>query len=133
MPFSDYEVKVLFGILAWIFDSLSFFIFSISIGYPIPFFVSCTVIFTTFIIQLVPITPGGWGISESAGTLVLAWIGYDPAIGASLLVIDHFYRMVYAIIFGGISLHTIGFIREKDFIGETREKYNKLHQQTITE
>jgi uncharacterized protein (TIRG00374 family) len=59
-----------------------------------------------FLSSIIPILPGGWGISEVIGTSII--VVFYPSIEIStllsLVLIDHFLRFLYAIVYGGISI-----------------------------
>ncbi|WP_181686868.1 lysylphosphatidylglycerol synthase transmembrane domain-containing protein [Halorhabdus salina] len=45
---------------------------------------------TAYAVTFVPVTPGGVGVAEASGTLVLAALGVPPAVGAPTILIDRF-------------------------------------------
>ena len=65
----------------------------------------------TFFTKTIPITPGGWGVSEIIGALLLSV--FYPAIPyneiLSVFILDHILRVVYVFIYGGISTIAINF------------------------
>jgi hypothetical protein len=102
---------VLYNIPTWLFESLTLVIIFYLIGFPINIFIIMLAQIVTFFTKTIPITPGGWGVSEIIGALLLSV--FYPAIPyneiLSVFIIDHILRVVYVFIYGGISTIAINF------------------------
>jgi len=81
----------------------------------------------TFFTKTIPITPGGWGVSEIIGALLLSifypTIPYNEIL--SVFILDHILRMVYVFIYGGISTIAINF-KFKELNTKNYTKSNSL-------
>ena len=102
----------LLNIPTWFFESLTLVILFYLAGYDINFFIIILAQILTFFTKTIPITPGGWGISEIAGATLIS-IFYPLTISfenlLSIFILDHILRIVYVFIYGGISTISINF------------------------
>ncbi|MHA1466987.1 MAG: lysylphosphatidylglycerol synthase transmembrane domain-containing protein [Promethearchaeota archaeon] len=102
---------VLYNIPTWLFESLTLVILFYLIGFPINIFIIMLAQIVTFFTKTIPITPGGWGVSEIIGALLLSV--FSPAIPyneiLSVFILDHILRVVYVFLYGGISTIAINF------------------------
>jgi len=102
---------VLYNIPTWLFESLTLVILFYLIGFPINIFIIMLAQIVTFFTKTIPITPGGWGVSEIIGALLLSV--FYPAIPyneiLSVFILDHILRVVYVFLYGGISTIAINF------------------------
>lgn len=102
----------LLNIPTWFFESLTLVILFYLAGFYINFFIIILAQILTFFTKTIPITPGGWGISEIAGATLVS-IFYPLTISfeniLSLFILDHILRVVYVFIYGGISTVSINF------------------------
>ncbi|MHA2393658.1 MAG: lysylphosphatidylglycerol synthase transmembrane domain-containing protein [Promethearchaeota archaeon] len=119
----------LLNIPTWFFESLTLVILFYLAGYDINFFIIILAQILTFFTKTIPITPGGWGISEIAGATLIS-IFYPLTISfeniLSIFILDHILRIVYVFIYGGISTISINFkYRELD-IKNLEENDNKV-------
>ncbi|TFF87483.1 MAG: flippase-like domain-containing protein [Promethearchaeota archaeon] len=106
---------VLLGFPTWIIDASAALVFFYFLGYSINFFVIIFAMLLSFLSKIIPITPGGWGISENIGALFI-FIFYPtlPFIDIlSLFVIDHLFRSFYLYFFGGYSIFHYNFKLKK--------------------
>jgi uncharacterized protein (TIRG00374 family) len=101
----------LYNIPTWLFESLTLVILFYLLGIQMNFFIIMLAQIVTFFTKTIPITPGGWGVSEIIGALLLSI--FYPAISypdiLSVFILDHIIRMVYVFIYGGISTIAINF------------------------
>ncbi|MFX1420131.1 MAG: YbhN family protein, partial [Promethearchaeota archaeon] len=102
----------LLNIPTWFFESLTLVILFYLAGYNINFFIIILAQILTFFTKTIPITPGGWGVSEIAGaTLISIFYPVIPTYEniLSIFILDHILRIVYVFIYGGISTISINF------------------------
>ncbi len=118
---------LLYNIPTWFFESLTLVIFFYFAGFQMNFFIIILAQIATFFTKTIPVTPGGWGVSEIIGALLLSVfypaIGYDKIL--SVFILDHILRVVYVFIYGGISTIAINF-RFKDLDTEKLKKSNSI-------
>ncbi len=118
---------LLYNIPTWLFESLTLVILFYLIGFQMNIFIIMLAQIVTFFTKTIPITPGGWGVSEIIGALLLSV--FYPAIPyneiLSVFILDHILRMVYVFIYGGISTIAINF-RFKDIDTKNFKKTNSL-------
>ena len=102
---------LIYNIPTWLFESLTLVIFFYLLGYPMNIFIIMLAQIVTFFTKTIPITPGGWGVSEIIGALLLSIfypvIPYNEIL--SVFILDHILRLVYVFIYGGISTIAINF------------------------
>ena len=118
---------LLYNIPTWLFESLTLVIFFYLIGFQMNIFIIMLAQIVTFFTKTIPITPGGWGVSEIIGALLLSVfypvIPYNEIL--SVFILDHILRMVYVFIYGGISTIAINF-RFKDIDTKKFKNSNSL-------
>ncbi len=118
---------LLYNIPTWLFESLTLVLFFYLIGFQMNIFIIMLAQIVTFFTKTIPITPGGWGVSEIIGALLLSL--FYPAIPyneiLSVFILDHILRMVYVFIYGGISTIAINF-RFKDIDTKKFKNSNSL-------
>jgi len=118
---------LLYNIPTWVFESLTLVIIFYLIGFPMNIFIIMLAQIVTFFTKTIPITPGGWGVSEVIGALLLSV--FYPAIPyneiLSVFILDHILRVVYVFIYGGISTIAINF-KFKDINTAKFKKSNSL-------
>ncbi|MFW9772685.1 MAG: lysylphosphatidylglycerol synthase transmembrane domain-containing protein [Candidatus Thorarchaeota archaeon] len=104
---------LVYNIPTWFFESLTLVIIFYLAGYDVDFFIIILAQIITFFTKTIPITPGGWGFSEIIGTAIITLFYpiYLPINNEilSLFVLDHFLRIFYVFIYGGISTVAINF------------------------
>ncbi|HEY9245755.1 MAG TPA: flippase-like domain-containing protein [Candidatus Methanoperedens sp.] len=102
-------LALIISIPVWIFEVSGIYIAAAAIGYTIPFSQAAVAGITSFLVQVIPVTPGGIGIYE--GTMVAAFklFGIPEAVGLSLTLVDHFVRSSVTLIFGLIATVHLGF------------------------
>jgi len=105
------SLVLLYNIPTWFFESLTLVIVFYLVGYQIDFVIIIIAQILTFFTKTIPITPGGWVVSEIVGALFISLfypiIPYNEIL--ALFVLDHILRMVYVFIYGGISTIAINF------------------------
>ena len=118
---------LLYNIPTWLFESLTLVLLFYLIGFQMNIFIIMLAQIVTFFTKTIPITPGGWGVSEIIGALLLSL--FYPAIPyneiLSVFILDHILRMVYVFIYGGISTIAINF-RFKDIDTKKFKNSNSL-------
>jgi hypothetical protein len=118
---------LLYNIPTWLFESLTLVLLFYLIGFQMNIFIIMLAQIVTFFTKTIPITPGGWGVSEIIGALLLSV--FYPAIPyneiLSVFILDHILRMVYVFIYGGISTIAINF-RFKDIDTKKFKNSNSL-------
>ncbi|MHA1671206.1 MAG: lysylphosphatidylglycerol synthase transmembrane domain-containing protein [Promethearchaeota archaeon] len=102
---------LLYNIPTWFFESITLVIVFYLTGYQINIFIIILAQIITFFTKTIPITPGGWGVSEIIGALLISifypLLPYDEIL--SLFILDHILRVIYVFIYGGISTVAINF------------------------
>ena len=102
---------LLYNIPTWFFESLTIVILFYLSGFQINFFIIILAQIITFFTKSIPITPGGWGVSEIIGALMISLmypaIPYNEIL--SIFILDHILRIVYVFIYGGVSTIAINF------------------------
>ncbi len=117
--FKDHRKNLVFVILlgfpTWIIDAALAIIVFYFLGYQIHFLFIILATILIFFSKTIPITPGGWGISENIGALFLFIIYPEiPYLEIlSVFLIDHIFRSGYLFLFGGYSIFHFN-IRFKD-------------------
>ncbi|MBY9015360.1 MAG: flippase-like domain-containing protein [Candidatus Lokiarchaeota archaeon] len=118
---------LLYNIPTWLFESLTLVIIFYLIGFQMNIFIIMLAQIVTFFTKTIPITPGGWGVSEIVGALLLSV--FYPAIPyneiLSVFILDHILRLVYVFIYGGISTIAVNF-RFKEIDTENFKNSNSL-------
>jgi len=104
---------LLYNVPTLFFESLTIVILFFLAGFQINFLIIILAQIATFFTKTIPITPGGWGVSEIIGALLISVI-YSPIPYAyseilSIFILDHILRLVYVFIYGGISTIAINF------------------------
>lgn len=121
-------LTMLFNIPTWFFDSLTLVVFFYLAGYEIDFLIIILAQLITFFTKAIPITPGGWGVSEIAGALIISL--FYPAIPLndllSIFILDHFIRMAYIFVYGGTSAVTANFKFREIELERVEEEMKKL-------
>ncbi|HDZ18215.1 MAG TPA: flippase-like domain-containing protein [archaeon] len=117
----------LLNIPTWFFESLTLVILFFLAGFNINFLIIILAQILTFFTKTIPITPGGWGISEIAGAILIS-IFYPLTISfeniLSIFILDHILRIIYVFIYGGISTISINFKYRKLDIKRLEENEN---------
>lgn len=102
---------LLYNIPTWLFESITLVIVFYLAGYHINIFIIILAQIITFFTKTIPITPGGWGVSEIIGALLISifypLLPYNEIL--SLFILDHILRVIYVFIYGGISTVAINF------------------------
>ncbi|MHA1106349.1 MAG: lysylphosphatidylglycerol synthase transmembrane domain-containing protein [Promethearchaeota archaeon] len=102
---------LLYNIPTWFFESITLVIVFYLAGYQINIFIIILAQIITFFTKTIPITPGGWGVSEIIGALLISifypLLPYNEIL--SLFILDHILRVIYVFIYGGISTVAINF------------------------
>jgi len=111
--FKSHKKKLVFIIIInyiiWIIEiliSIIFFIILLGDKYQVIIFVLILAIVLTYLSKIFPITPGGWGITENIGTLVI-FIFYPEipyTLILSIFIIEHLFRSGYLFFYGGTSM-----------------------------
>ena len=126
----DILLVLIYNIPTWFFESLTLVIIFYFTGYPIDFFIIILAQILTFFTKTIPITPGGWGVSELIGTgLILLFYPLLQPISNEILglfVLDHILRIVYVFIYGGISTVAINFKFTKTEIEKIKEEKEEI-------
>ncbi len=102
---------LLYNIPTWLFESLTLVIIFYLAGYHIDIFVIILSQIVTFFTKTIPLTPGGWGVSEIVGTFVikLFYPTSDEIAIFAIFILDHILRIVYVFVYGAISTISINF------------------------
>lgn len=107
----EFVFIVLLGFPTWFVDAFIVIIFFYLSGYQLNMILLMLAIILSFFSKIFPISPGGWGISENVGALFIFFFysitfpgpeGYAEIL--SIFVIDHLFRSVYLLFFGGYSI-----------------------------
>ena len=129
-------LTLLFNIPTWFFESITLVILFYLAGFEISFLIIILAQIVTFFTKTIPLTPGGWGVSEIAGAILISL--FYPSIPIesilSIFILDHIIRVIYVFIYGGISTISINFkFRDIDIDHlEEYEKENKISTQAKT-
>ena len=122
-------LTMLYNIPTWLFESLTLVIIFYLVGFQMNIFIIMLAQVVTFFTKTIPITPGGWGVSEIIGALLLKVfypvIQYEAIL--SVFILDHILRMVYVFIYGGISTIAVNF-KIKDINTKNLKKANSLQR-----
>ncbi len=102
---------IFLGFITWIFDALIIVIFFYSLGYQLNVILLVLAVIILFFSKTFTVTPGGWGISENIGALIIflfyPQIPYIEIL--SIFIIDHLFRSVYIFFYGGYSIMNYNF------------------------
>lgn len=102
---------ILLGFITWVFDALIIVVFFYSLGYRLDIILLVFAVIILFFSKTFTVTPGGWGISENIGALII-FLFYPeiPFIEIlSIFIIDHLFRSVYLFFYGGYSIVNYNF------------------------
>lgn len=102
---------LVYNVPTWFFESLTLVIIFYLTGYEVDFFIIILAQIITFFTKTIPITPGGWGVSEFVGAAIISlFVPFYPNTEIlSLFIVDHMLRVIYVFIYGGISTIAINF------------------------
>ncbi len=102
---------VLLGFPTWCIDALIVVIFFYLLGYQLNVILLVLAIILSFFSKTIPITPGGWGISENVGALfIFLFYPEIPFVEIlSIFIIDHLFRSFYIFFYGGYSIFHYNF------------------------
>ena len=102
---------IILGFITWIFDAFIIVIFFYFLGYQLNIIVLILAVILLFFSKIFTITPGGWGISENVGALIIFL--FYPQIPfleiLSVFIIDHLFRSVFLFFYGGYSMLNYNF------------------------
>ena len=102
---------IILGFITWIFDACIIVIFFYFLGYRLNVIVLILAVILLFFSKIFTITPGGWGISENVGAIVIFL--FYPQIPfleiLSVFIIDHLFRSVFLFFYGGSSMFNYNF------------------------
>jgi len=97
---------LLIGIPTWLVDASIIVLFFYLLGFELDIMLLILAVILLFFSKSIPITPGGWGISENIGALFIYF--FYPEIAfveiLSIFIIDHLFRSVYIYLYGGYSI-----------------------------
>jgi uncharacterized protein (TIRG00374 family) len=102
---------LVYNIPTWLFESLTLVLLFYLGGYTIDILIIILSQIVTFLTKTIPLTPGGWGVSEFVGAGLIR-LFYETIPLEDILVIfilDHILRIVYVFIYGAISTISINF------------------------
>ncbi|MFX0105283.1 MAG: YbhN family protein [Candidatus Hodarchaeota archaeon] len=108
--FKDHKKEFLYVILlnipTYIIDAFIVVIFFIFSGYNLNIFIIILATLVLFFSKIIPITPGGWAISELIGAFFIKifYPEIELEMILSIFVIDHFLRTAYVLLYGGYSI-----------------------------
>lgn len=102
---------IILNIPMYIINASILVIFFIFLGYNLNVFIIILAALVLFFSGSIPITPGGWGISENIGALFI-FIVYPEIAYFDILtvfIINHLIRTAYLFFYGGYSLLHLNF------------------------
>lgn len=105
----DFSLIIIIQIILWFIEVIigaMFFLILIEGKYHLNLFIIIIALVITYFSKTIPITPGGWGISENLGALFI-FIFYPEipfTLILSIFIIEHLFRSSYVFIYGGISM-----------------------------
>ena len=102
---------IFLGIPTWFIDASIIILFFYILGYELHIMLLILAVILVFFSKSLPITPGGWGISENVGALFIFF--FYPEIAfieiLSIFIIDHLFRSAYIYFYGGYSVFHYNF------------------------
>ena len=106
---------IILGFITWILDAFIIVIFFYFLGYRLNIIVLILAVILLFFSKIFTITPGGWGISENVGALVIfLFYPHIPFLEIlSVFIIDHLFRSVFLFFYGGYSMLHYNFKLKK--------------------
>jgi uncharacterized protein (TIRG00374 family) len=113
--FKDHRKELLYIILlnfpTYIIDAFILVIFFVFLGYNLNIFIIILATLVLFFSNIIPITPGGWGVSENIGALliIIFYPGFPYLDILAVFVIDHLLRTAYLCFYGGYSILHFNF------------------------
>jgi hypothetical protein len=120
----------IFNIPTWLCESLTLVILFYFTGFNFNILVIILAQLITIFTKTIPITPGGWGVSEVTGA-ILIHLFYPSVLLEEILsifILDHVIRIVYVFIYGGISTVAINFKFHLRKLNEIEEKEDQIKQ-----
>ncbi|MFW9940606.1 MAG: YbhN family protein [Candidatus Thorarchaeota archaeon] len=102
---------ILLNFPTYIIDAFILVIFFTFLGYDLNIFIIILATLVLFFSNIIPITPGGWGISENIGALfIIIFYPEFPYLDIlAVFVIDHLLRTAYLFFYGGYSILHFNF------------------------
>lgn len=88
----------------WLFEVSTLYLSARAVGVSLSAVDSVAAAIAAFVIQAVPLTPGGIGTYEGAIVGMLTIRGVDPGAATALAIVDHFTRLGVTYVVGGASL-----------------------------
>lgn len=108
---SPNKIRLYFSIigsnfLALLCDGFLIVLLCMILDVQISYILAFSALFISFLIRIVPSTPGSWGVSEAvwAGLIFIFYPALTLEYLISIYLIDHLVRFVYTIIYGGFSI-----------------------------
>lgn len=97
--------------IIWILDASSISILSIFAGVNISYILATVGIIFTWLLMMIPTTPGSWGLAEFFWTalIIIFYPEVIPELLVSIYMFDHILRVIYAVIFGSLALPRVGY------------------------
>ncbi|EGQ43989.1 MAG: uncharacterized UPF0104 family protein [Candidatus Nanosalina sp. J07AB43] len=95
-----YAETVLLTFIRWIFDILSLYVLAASIGISFGFWSAALLTCVMSLVSSMPITPSGAGAAELSGTALMTALGYDPAVGGALVLLQRSFGVAFMGIVG---------------------------------
>ncbi len=102
---------IILSIPTWFFETLTLILLFYLIGFEIDIFIIIFAQLITFSSKIIPITSGGWIISENIGALIIFLFYPSIPFGVILAVfiLDHMIRTIYCLTFGISSAFAFNF------------------------
>jgi uncharacterized protein (TIRG00374 family) len=109
-------LSIIIFLPVWFFEISGTYLAAKAIGYPISFSLATVAGITSFLSQIIPVTPAGIGVYEGTMAGVFVIFGIPLSMGISLALVDHFIRASVTLIFGIISSVHLGFASRTYFV-----------------
>jgi len=90
-----YAETVLLTFVRWIFDILSLYVLASSIGMSFGFWSAALLTCVMSLVSSMPITPSGAGAAELSGTALMTALGYEPAVGGALVLLQRSFGVAF--------------------------------------
>lgn len=101
-------IITLVSIVVWSLEALITLVFAISLNIHASFWIIILVILTANLTKTLPLSPGGIGPYEWVFSTLFVAFGLGLAEGTTIGVMDHLFKNVFTIIFGGLAASLLG-------------------------
>lgn len=86
---------IVLDFVAWIFVALQFYFLAMALNFQLPFIISFMLVPLLSVINFIPVSPAGLGLTESGNVILFTLLGYSPAIAVSFALLWRINNIVF--------------------------------------